>query len=112
MDTTGTTSDVGKDYALGMDEVFKFINEQGGVNGKKIKYICFGTATPLCLSQPRSGMLTPLGLEPIISSTYGVLTLALAHHLLPLPITLTDLHPVVLSRSGRTVSFKKLKGLT
>jgi hypothetical protein len=27
MDTTGTTSDVGKDYALGMDEAFKFINE-------------------------------------------------------------------------------------
>ena len=41
MDTTGATSDVGKDYALGMDEAFKFINEQGGVNGKKIKYIWF-----------------------------------------------------------------------
>jgi branched-chain amino acid transport system substrate-binding protein len=41
MDTTGATSDVGKDYALGMDEAFKWINEQGGVNGKPIKYTWF-----------------------------------------------------------------------
>ena len=41
MDTTGATSDVGKDYAMGMSEAFKFINEQGGVNGKKIKYTWF-----------------------------------------------------------------------
>jgi branched-chain amino acid transport system substrate-binding protein len=41
MDTTGGTSDVGKDYALGMVEAFKYINEQGGVNGKKIKYTWF-----------------------------------------------------------------------
>jgi branched-chain amino acid transport system substrate-binding protein len=41
MDTTGATSDVGKDYALGMDEAFKYINEQGGVNGKQIKFTWF-----------------------------------------------------------------------
>jgi branched-chain amino acid transport system substrate-binding protein len=41
LDTTGATSDVGKDYAIGMDEAFKWINEQGGVNGKKIKYTWF-----------------------------------------------------------------------
>jgi len=41
MDTTGATSDVGKDYALGMDEAFKYINEQGGVNGNKVKYTWF-----------------------------------------------------------------------
>ncbi len=41
MDTTGATSDVGKDYAIGMEEAFKYINEQGGVNGKKIKYTWF-----------------------------------------------------------------------
>jgi ABC-type branched-subunit amino acid transport system substrate-binding protein len=35
MDTTGATSDVGKDYAIGMEEAFKYINDQGGVNGKK-----------------------------------------------------------------------------
>ena len=40
-DTTGATSDVGKDYAIGMAEAFKYINEQGGVNGKKIKYTWF-----------------------------------------------------------------------
>lgn len=41
MDTTGATSDVGKDYALGMEEAFRYFNEQGGVNGKKIKYTWF-----------------------------------------------------------------------
>jgi branched-chain amino acid transport system substrate-binding protein len=41
MDTTGATSDVGKDYALGMEEAYKWINEQGGVNGKKVKYTWF-----------------------------------------------------------------------
>ncbi|MEE4353851.1 MAG: ABC transporter substrate-binding protein [Desulfatiglans sp.] len=41
MDTTGATSDVGKDYALGMAEAFKYINANGGVNGKKVKYTWF-----------------------------------------------------------------------
>jgi branched-chain amino acid transport system substrate-binding protein len=41
MDMTGATSDVGKDYAMGMAEAFKYINEQGGVNGKKIRYTWF-----------------------------------------------------------------------
>lgn len=41
MDCTGATSDVGKDYAIGMADAFKYINSQGGVNGKKIKYTWF-----------------------------------------------------------------------
>lgn len=41
MDTTGATSDVGKDYALGMAESWHYVNDMGGVNGKKIKYIWF-----------------------------------------------------------------------
>ncbi|MFH1489402.1 MAG: ABC transporter substrate-binding protein, partial [Pseudomonadota bacterium] len=41
MDTTGATSDVGKDYAIGMEEAFKYFNEKGGVNGNKIKYTWF-----------------------------------------------------------------------
>ncbi|MBW1868427.1 MAG: ABC transporter substrate-binding protein [Deltaproteobacteria bacterium] len=41
MDTTGATSDVGKDYAIGMWEAFRYMNEQGGVNGKKIKFTWF-----------------------------------------------------------------------
>jgi len=40
-DTTGATSDVGKDYAYGMEEAFKYINEKGGINGKKVKYTWF-----------------------------------------------------------------------
>jgi branched-chain amino acid transport system substrate-binding protein len=41
MDTTGATSDVGKDYALGMSEAFHYMNDAGGVNGKEIKYTWF-----------------------------------------------------------------------
>ncbi|MBW1766394.1 MAG: ABC transporter substrate-binding protein [Deltaproteobacteria bacterium] len=41
MDTTGATSDVGKDYAIGMAEAFHYINDMGGINGKKVKYIWF-----------------------------------------------------------------------
>ena len=35
-DLTGPTSDVGKDYALGVQEAVRWINESGGVNGKKL----------------------------------------------------------------------------
>jgi branched-chain amino acid transport system substrate-binding protein len=38
-DLTGATSDVGKDAALGVRECVTYINEVGGVNGKKIKGI-------------------------------------------------------------------------
>jgi len=41
MDMSGATSDVGKDYALGMAEAFEYFNAHGGVNGKKIKYTYF-----------------------------------------------------------------------
>ncbi|MBI5302937.1 MAG: ABC transporter substrate-binding protein [Chloroflexi bacterium] len=36
-DLTGATSDVGKDYALGVQEAVKWINDNGGINGKTIK---------------------------------------------------------------------------
>lgn len=36
-DLTGPTSDVGKDYALGIQEAVRWVNEQGGINGKPIK---------------------------------------------------------------------------
>ena len=36
-DTTGGTSDVGKDEALGVREATQYYNDQGGINGKKIR---------------------------------------------------------------------------
>jgi branched-chain amino acid transport system substrate-binding protein len=66
-DTTGATSDVGKDYALGMSEAFKYINEQGGVNGKKIKYVWFdyGYRIPEAITKykllKRMGVLAIMG---------------------------------------------------
>ncbi len=40
-DTTGATSDVGKDYALGISQVIHYINDQGGINGKPVKLYQF-----------------------------------------------------------------------
>jgi branched-chain amino acid transport system substrate-binding protein len=41
-DTTGATSDVGKDAALGQAEFWShYVNDHGGINGKKVKYIWF-----------------------------------------------------------------------
>ena len=40
-DMTGATSDVGKDYALGIGEAIRYINDTGGINGKKIKVYQF-----------------------------------------------------------------------
>jgi len=38
---TGATSDVGKDYAMGIAEAIHYVNDNGGVNGKKIKLYQF-----------------------------------------------------------------------
>jgi len=40
-DMTGATSDVGKDYALGIAEAIAYVNDQGGINGKRIKLYQF-----------------------------------------------------------------------
>ncbi len=36
-DQSGPTSDVGKDYALGIEEAIAWVNDNGGINGKQIK---------------------------------------------------------------------------
>lgn len=36
-DMTGATSDVGKDYAMAIGEAIRWVNENGGINGKQIK---------------------------------------------------------------------------
>jgi branched-chain amino acid transport system substrate-binding protein len=38
-DLTGVTADVGKPYAQGVQDAVAFVNEHGGINGKKIKLI-------------------------------------------------------------------------
>ncbi len=40
-DQSGPTSDVGKDYALGLVEAVAWINDNGGINGKKINLHIF-----------------------------------------------------------------------
>jgi branched-chain amino acid transport system substrate-binding protein len=66
-DTTGATSDVGKDYALGIAEVVHYINDHGGVNGKAIKLYQFdyGYRIPEALTRykffQRLGVVAILG---------------------------------------------------
>jgi branched-chain amino acid transport system substrate-binding protein len=65
-DTTGATSDVGKDYALGMDEAYKYINEQGGVNGKKIRYTWFDYGYRIPEAITKYKLLKRLGVHAIM----------------------------------------------
>src|SRR4030042_1809822 len=66
-DTTGATSDFGKDYALGIAQPIPYVNEQGGVNGKKIKLYQFdyGYRIPEALTKyklcKRTGCIAVLG---------------------------------------------------
>jgi len=66
MDTTGGTSDVGKDYAIGMEEAMKFINDQGGVNGKKIKYTWFDYGYRIPEAVTKYNLLKRLGVVAIM----------------------------------------------
>ncbi|HSB20687.1 MAG TPA: ABC transporter substrate-binding protein [Anaeromyxobacteraceae bacterium] len=51
-DLTGITSDVGKPYAQGAQDAVAWVNEHGGVNGKKIKLIAvdYGYKIPEAVS--------------------------------------------------------------
>ena len=40
-DVTGATADVGRDYALGVAEAIRYVNDSGGINGKQIKLYQF-----------------------------------------------------------------------
>lgn len=40
-DLTGPTSDVGKDAALGIREAVQYVNDTGGINGKKIRLFLY-----------------------------------------------------------------------
>ena len=67
-DTTGATSDVGKDAALGQAEFWQYyVNDHGGINGKKVKYIWFdyGYRIPEALTKykllKRMGVLAIMG---------------------------------------------------
>jgi branched-chain amino acid transport system substrate-binding protein len=66
MDTTGATSDVGKDYAIGMEEAIKYINDQGGVNGKRIKYTWFDYGYRIPEAITKYNLLKRLGVLAIM----------------------------------------------
>ena len=66
-DMTGATSDVGKDYALGIAEAINYVNDQGGINGKNIRLYQFdyGYRIPEALTKyklfQRLGVVAVLG---------------------------------------------------
>ncbi|PKN25678.1 MAG: branched-chain amino acid ABC transporter substrate-binding protein [Deltaproteobacteria bacterium HGW-Deltaproteobacteria-21] len=66
MDTTGATSDVGKDYAIGMEEAIKYINDNGGVNGKRIKYTWFDYGYRIPEAITKYNLLKRLGVVSIM----------------------------------------------
>ena len=66
-DTTGATSDVGKDAALGQAEFWThYVNDHGGINGKPVKYIWFdyGYRIPEALTKYK--LLKRLGVVAIM----------------------------------------------
>lgn len=66
-DMTGATSDVGKDYALGIAEAINYCNDNGGINGKPLKLVQFdyGYRVPEALTKyklfKRMGAIAVLG---------------------------------------------------
>jgi branched-chain amino acid transport system substrate-binding protein len=66
-DMTGATSDVGKDYALGIAEAVNYANDNGGINGKRIRLVQFdyGYRVPEALTKyklfRRMGAVAVLG---------------------------------------------------
>ena len=66
-DMTGATSDVGRDYALGIAEAIHYVNDTGGINGKQIKLYQFdyGYRVPEALTKyklfQRLGCVAVLG---------------------------------------------------
>jgi branched-chain amino acid transport system substrate-binding protein len=66
MDTTGATSDVGKDYAIGMEDAIKYINDNGGVNGRHIKYTWFDYGYRIPEAITKYKLLVRLGVVAIM----------------------------------------------
>jgi branched-chain amino acid transport system substrate-binding protein len=83
MDTTGATSDVGKDYAIGMEDAFKYINEQGGVNGKPIKYTWFDYGYRIPEAITKYKLLKRLGVVAIMGWGTGDPTISSSRRTIP-----------------------------
>ena len=66
-DTTGATSDVGKDAALGQAEFWQYyVNDHGGINGKEVKYIWFDYGYRIPEAITKYKLLKRLGVTAIM----------------------------------------------
>lgn len=66
-DTTGATSDVGKDAALGQAEFWShYVNDMGGINGKPVKYIWFDYGYRIPEAITKYKLLKRLGVSAIM----------------------------------------------
>jgi len=66
MDTSGATSDVGKDFATGMVDAINWINDHGGINGKKIDYTWFDYGYRVPEAQTKYSMLKRMGVVAVM----------------------------------------------
>lgn len=66
MDTTGPTSDVGRDYAMGMEEAFRYVNDTGGIAGRPVSYVWFDYGYRVQEAVTRYNYLKKLGVIAIM----------------------------------------------
>ena len=93
-DLSAATSDVGIDYALGIAEAVRYVNDEGGVNGKPIKLYQYdyGYRVPEVLARykqfKRLGVAAVLGWHVVDT---GVLSAMVAGDKIPFLRVLTGL---------------------
>jgi len=63
-DMTGATSDVGKDYALGIAEAIRYVNNNGGINGKQSNCISLTMGTVYLRPSPSTNFLKDSNVWP------------------------------------------------
>jgi len=66
IDLTGATADAGEDYAMGIAEAIHYVNDKGGVNGRKIKYYHFDYGNRIPEAYAKYKLLKRLGCVAVL----------------------------------------------
>ena len=65
-DLSGATADVGRDYALGIAEAIRYVNDEGGVNGKQITLYQYDYGYRIAEVQAKYKQLKRLGVVAVL----------------------------------------------
>ena len=65
-DLSAATADVGRDYALGIAEAIRYVNDEGGVNGRQIKLYPYDYGYRIAEVQAKYKQLKRLGVVAIL----------------------------------------------